>query len=830
MEQIDPPRPDEHQEQQRPYGTYVAVVEPEPQRTYVSYMAAVAEKKGRKAPRIPVKSLHWSPKFSFERFDRCKSPDTINQRVEKAFDEFDKRRQAERKYGIESGKKKQLQIRHPLNRPVQTSILSIKTHPIQPGGVPDSASVSVGPSTGARPQAMPVETPATVADGEWATKRAWLLEQAANQSPDEKQAFSTKHKGNALADIVEWMDELTDFKRDGGARRVVELPPYIEEKRSLILATMSVPTRWQILVDTCAEVVLIGTKVPHLKIGPSNVVVKGVGMDLTAAEYAASFYVLREEDGAILECKRAHVIKTIPEDLIVWGWYPMREDNVTAHLTLSRKAELLWIENPDKTRRQGFTLGPMERKLVQITDRVTVLPGSPPSKAVAKESYMEILNVPPETIDGVTAYTARITGPTVDKLPLLPPAPNVAYAMWLQGEPPMESTRAAPIAECPPPAVVCSVVQTNAASWSSNGRVKQVAADRRAAEVSAKAAAKEHDAKRRAPGRVFVNDRDGCAAEMSVPSAQQAAAPTDVMKVETMNEHKKIKTEEKEITAQRAIEATAPQSEVPAQNTQVIEASVQETVLDEDALKEYFVLSVNQALEQEGTQFPLEKLRSKSIEELHKMVIANDKAMVALFVKCFAQDEREAVILENEARMNELSIKELLECAVKVRDFRKRKLQRGVIKRRNGGSVFVDAAGKMNVVWYHKPRVDIPVLEGRTPCLAWQEAVACGFVKRQRREGDSDSEVEGNIKQECANELSGIGTQCAQGSPSRLLWQQALQMSQNEMDVERQTSNRHEDQRIEVGSQQGGALQSGSRRRPKAIPQSVEGEMETKDG
>ena len=78
----------------------------------------------------------------------------------------------------------------------------------------------------------------------------------------------------------------------------------------------------------------------------------------------------------------------------------MREDNETAHLTLSRKAELLWIENPDRTRRQGFTLGPMERKLVQITDRVTVIAGSPPPKTVAKEAYMEILNVPPETIDG----------------------------------------------------------------------------------------------------------------------------------------------------------------------------------------------------------------------------------------------------------------------------------------------------------------------------------------------------------------------------------------------------------------------------------------------
>ena len=76
----------------------------------------------------------------------------------------------------------------------------------------------------------------------------------------------------------------------------------------------------------------------------------------------------------------------VPENIIVWGWYPLREDNETAHLTLSRKAELLWIENPDKTRRQGFTLGPMERKLVQITDRVTVIAGSPPPKTVAKEA------------------------------------------------------------------------------------------------------------------------------------------------------------------------------------------------------------------------------------------------------------------------------------------------------------------------------------------------------------------------------------------------------------------------------------------------------------
>ena len=109
------------------------------------------------------------------------------------------------------------------------------------------------------------------------------------------------------------------------------------------------------------------------------------------------------------------------------------------------------------------------------------------------------------------------------------------------------------------------------------------------------------------------------------------------------------------------------------------------------------------------------------------------------------------------------------------------------------------------------------------------DAVACGFVKRQRRVGESDSEFEGNIMQECANELSGIGTQCAQGSPSHLLRQQVLQMSQNEMDVERLTSDRHEDQRLEVGSQRGGGPHSaGDRIKSSAFAKG--NKMRMKDG
>ena len=93
-----------------------------------------------------------------------------------------------------------------------------------------------------------------------------------------------------------------------------------------------------------------------------------------------------------------------------------------------------------------------------------------------------------------------------------------------------------------------------------------------------------------------------------------------------------------------------------------------------------------------------------------------------------------------------------------------------------------------------------------------EDVVSETRVKRRVQDVESDSEVEGNIKQECANELSGIGTQCAQGSPSHLLRQQVLQINQNTIYVERLTSDRHEDQRLEVGSQRGGALHSAGSR------------------
>ena len=98
-----------------------------------------------------------------------------------------------------------------------------------------------------------------------------------------------------------------------------------------------------------------------------------------------------------------------------------------------------------------------------------------------------------------------------------------------------------------------------------------------------------------------------------------------------------------------------------------------------------------------------------------------------------------------------------------------------------------------------------------------QDDVSETRVKRQRQEGESDNEVEGNTKQECANELSGVGTQCTQGSPSHMLWQQVLQMNENEKYVERLASDRHEEQRNEVGSQRGGAIQIAGNRMSSAF-------------
>jgi len=125
--------------------------------------------------------------------------------------------------------------------------------------------------------------------------------------------------------------------------------------------------------------------------------------------------------------------------------------------------------------------------------------------------------------------------------------------------------------------------------------------------------------------------------------------------------------------------------------------------------------------------------------------------------------------------------------------------------------VFIDRAGRMSVIdriaYATLLKVRRALIGEAVPIEKnMEDDVSETRLKRQRHEGISDSEVEGNIKQECATELIGVGKQRKKDSPSHMLWQQALQMNENEKYVERLASDRHEEQRNEVGSQRGGAL------------------------
>ena len=134
--------------------------------------------------------------------------------------------------------------------------------------------------------------------------------------------------------------------------------------------------------------------------------------------------------------------------------------------------------------------------------------------------------------------------------------------------------------------------------------------------------------------------------------------------------------------------------------------------------------------------------------------------------------------------------------------------------------MFIDRAGRMSVIdriaYATRLKAGRALIGAAVPIEKnMEDEVSETRVKRQRREAESENEVEDNIEKECATELSDNGTQCAQGSPSNLMRPQCVQMNENEMDVERLTSDpgRHEEQRLEVGSQRGGALHSAGNRR-----------------
>jgi hypothetical protein len=464
----------------------------------------------------------------------------------------------------------------------------------------------------------------------------------------------------------------------------------------------------------------------------------------------------------------------------------------------------------------------MHSKLVEITDAYDIYPSLEAAKAAAEAASVNMVaDTFTGVIDSERHHIPRVTTTTVDQLPALPTAPGHAYAAWILDKPVMESTRAAPIAECPPPAVVCSVVQTNAASWSSNERVRALAAERRAVELKAAAASQKREANRKMPGQSVRISRE-VEPEQSVPIAQSAAVPANEKMAEAMNENKKTKTDEKEIKKQEAIEAPAQHTQVTVEKTQIVEASADEQVLDELAMKGTLVYCIRRAAVPYCKQVSDSALIDWPIEKLYKVVMKDQEVMKNVLMQWCTQPAAQARALVTEAKLNELPINEILKLVVAVRSFQRKRQQALVIRRQDGTSVFIDRAGRMSVIdriaYATRLKAGRALIGAAVPIeKKMEDEVSETRVKRQRREAESDNEVEDNIEKEYATELSDNGTQCAQGSPSNMLRQQFLQLNENEKYVERLESDRHEEQRNEVGSQVGGALQSGGSRMQKAL-------------
>ena len=771
--------------------------------------------------------LVWSPKVEIETFNESKSTDTVNDRIQIAFEAYESKRIQERTLVIPSLPRKSIAMRQPPTKPeLKKSNLSVKADAFQPEGASASARASVDSTTGVRQKTMSTEEPVTTKDGTWTAKRQLLLQQDRDQTPAQKRAFKEAHQGQTVRSLVSIMDTLIGHDPTNANRHIVQFPLCVSRSQMQILSATSVEGKWKVLVDTCAELTLFGEDVPHVETGASNVSLLGVGGTVVNAEHEGSFVIVRRTDKKVIQIVHGHMVKTIPKRTVLLGWYPLVEEHPRANLVLRKNNEVLWMEEPNAERRTGWGLGPMHSKLVEITDAYDIYPSLEAAKAAAEAASVNMVaDTFTGVIDSERHHIPRVTTTTVDQLPALPTAPGNAYAAWILDKPVVESTREAPIAECPPPSVV------NAASWSSNGRVQQVAADRRAANVSAKAASKEHEAKRRVQGRVFVNHHDVCAAEMSVPIAQQAAVPADKKKVETkveaMNENKKTKTDEKEIMPQAAIEAPAQHTQVTIEKTKIVEASADEQVLDEQLMKGTLVYCIRRAAVPYCKQVSDRKLIDWPIEKLYKVVMKDQEVMKNVLMQWCTQPAAQARALVTEAKLNELPINEILKLVVAVRSFQRKRQQALVIRRQDGTSVFIDRAGRMSVIdriaYATRLKAGRALIGAAVPIeKKMEDEVSETRVKRQRREAESDNEVEDNIEKECATELSDHGTQCAQGSPSNLMRQQFVQMNENEMDVERLTSNRHEDQRIEIGSQRGGALQSECRRRPRALSHSDE--------
>ena len=258
-----------------------------------------------------------------------------------------------------------------------------------------------------------------------------------------------------------------------------------------------------------------------------------------------------------------------------------------------------------------------------------------------------------------------------------------------------------------------------------------------------------------------------------MPIAHSAAVPANEKMAEAMNENKKTKTDEKENMKQEAIEAPAQHTQVTVEKTQIVEASADEQVLDELAMKGTLVYCIRRAAVPYCKQVSDSTLIDWPIEKLYKVVVKDQEVMKYVLMQWFTQPAAQARALVTEAKLNELPINEILKLVVAVRSFQRKRQQALVIRREDGTSVFIDRAGRMSVI----DRIAYATLlkAGRARLAAsvpieknMEDVVSETRVKRERQE--VESEVEGDKKPDCAQRLD-VRTQ--QGG--------ALQSAENRM-------------------------------------------------
>ena len=357
------------------------------------------------------------------------------------------------------------------------------------------APAAVNTSVPLRTTPQPVLEGKKADDVSWKVKRQRLLQQDREQTPAQRLKFQKEHKGNTLRGIVYMMDTVTEFAPEEEQRRYVKLPSYVSRSRAQILSATTVDGQWQVLVDTCAELTLFGSGVPHIITGPSDVSLLGVGGTVVNADHKGSFVVVRETDKAIIDIVHGHMVTTLPPLTVILGWDPLLAEHPRANLALKKNNELLWMEEPGADHRIGWGLGRLHRsKLVQITDRYQIFASREAAQAAAEAARV---NIVAESLIGVLDedrhHSPRVTTSTVDQLPALPPAPGKAYAAWIVDKP--QSVPEVSTSECPPPASVQENDAGSATSWSRNLRVLNVRVSQSQKKATTQAAKLVRDAK-----------------------------------------------------------------------------------------------------------------------------------------------------------------------------------------------------------------------------------------------------------------------------------------------------------------------------------------------